>query len=89
MRDFIIAQSALDFLVDLPDASVDLFCIDPPYYKIAKANWDSQWTTPGEYALWLGEHLSLASIKLKPNGSLIMFAGLSEKPKNHCSSATG
>lgn len=76
MKDFIFPQSAKEFLSELPDASVNLFCIDPPYYKIVKEKWDSQWKTPEEYSAWLGELLALASTKLKSNGSLIMFAGL-------------
>jgi len=42
----------LDYLKSLPDESVDMVCVDPPYFKIVKNDWDNQWKTEKEYLEW-------------------------------------
>jgi len=38
--NYIVAADAEKFLTGLKDASVDLFLIDPPYFKIVRDLWD-------------------------------------------------
>ena len=40
--NYVVAADAKDFLTALRDESVDLFLIDPPYYKIVRDLWDHQ-----------------------------------------------
>ena len=44
----------LDYLKSLPDESVDMVCVDPPYFKIVKNDWDNQWKTEKEYLMVQG-----------------------------------
>lgn len=70
---YVQAQQASDFLQSLSDESVDLFCIDPPYYKIVKDSWDNQWRSESHYVDWLVDLFVLARKKVHPKGSLMMF----------------
>ena len=72
----VVAADAEKFLRSLKDASVDLFLIDPPYYKIVRDLWDHQWESPEQYASWLVNLCTLAREKVKPNGSLVMFQAI-------------
>lgn len=69
---------AESFIPTLADDSVDLFLLDPPYYKVVKSKWDHAWATPEAYVEWLVGLYVLAKPKLKAHGSLLSFAGLGE-----------
>jgi site-specific DNA-methyltransferase (adenine-specific) len=75
-KSYVVAADAEKFLRSLKDASVDLFLIDPPYYKIVRDLWDHQWESPEQYATWLIDLCTLAREKVKPNGSLVMFQAI-------------
>ena len=45
----IYLADCLKFLKTMPDKSVDLFILDPPYYKVVSQEWDKQWFTIEEY----------------------------------------
>lgn len=72
----IVHSDAKVFLKGLDDQSVDLFCIDPPYYGIVKDSWDNKWNNIKHYTEWLYDLLFLAKMKVKGNGSLIVFQGI-------------
>jgi site-specific DNA-methyltransferase (adenine-specific) len=74
--NYIVAADAEKFLTGLKDASVDLFLIDPPYFKIVRDLWDHQWESPEVYATWLTNLCTLAREKVKPHGSLVMFQAI-------------
>lgn len=76
MNKFIQATDARNFLSSLPDKSVDLFVVDPPYYGIVTDSWDNQWESPVDYAAWLVDLFYLARKKAKPHGSLLFFGGI-------------
>ena len=57
----------LEFLRSLPDNSVDMVCVDPPYFKIVKNDWDNQWATEEEYLNWCNEWTTECFRVLKPN----------------------
>jgi site-specific DNA-methyltransferase (adenine-specific) len=71
--NYVVAADAEKFLSALRDESIDLFLIDPPYFKIVRDLWDHQWESADAYAAWLVGLCTLARKKLKPTGSLVMF----------------
>jgi site-specific DNA-methyltransferase (adenine-specific) len=73
---YVAAADAREFLTTLGDKSVDLFLIDPPYFRIVKDLWDHQWESAEAYADWLVGLCTLARQKVKPNGSLIVFQAI-------------
>jgi len=76
VTQYVYPLDAGDFLRRLPLESVDLFCIDPPYFGIVKDSWDNQWPTVDAYVAWLVDLLSLARTRVKAGGSLVMFQGI-------------
>lgn len=61
----------MDFLESLPDESVQLICIDPPY-NLELAGWDNY----DNYIEWASQWLDEAYRVLSPNGSLVIFGGI-------------
>ncbi len=74
--NYVVAADAEKFLGALSDESVDLFLIDPPYFKIVRDLWDHQWESAGAYAEWLVGLCALARRKVKPTGSLLIFQAI-------------
>ena len=60
-----------DFLRELPDESVQLICIDPPY-NLELAGWDIY----DDYIEWASKWLDEAYRVLSPNGSMVIFGGM-------------
>lgn len=52
----------------IPDGSVDLFFVDPPYF-ITSIAWDKQWKNTEEYLAWCKTWIEQMYRKLKDNGS--------------------
>ena len=65
---------AEDVLPMLPDASIQLICIDPPYMNVKAESWDRQWATREAYLSWLRNLAKEWQRILTPNGSLYCFA---------------
>lgn len=76
MNNFVKAQKAEEFLYSLPNESVDLFLIDPPYFGIVDDTWDNQWKDETAYVDWLVNLVKLTSNFVKPTGSVLMFGGI-------------
>lgn len=74
--EYVVKARAIDFLSGVPDGSVDLILIDPPYNGVVGDWWDNQWESPRAYEKWLLSHLILAASKLKSTGSLVMFGSV-------------
>jgi len=79
--DTIYNEDCLTGMGRIPDGSVDLVVMDPPYYRVMtedyagnKYDWDKQWETRDEYTEWLGKVFTQCERVLKPNGSLFCFA---------------
>ena len=67
-------MDCLEGMKQLDDNSVQLVIIDPPYYKIKKDDWDTQWKTFKIYLDWI-EHVCIEIKRvLKANGSFYIFA---------------
>lgn len=60
-----------DFLRTLPDESVQLICIDPPY-NLDLAGWDIY----HNYIVWASVWLNEAYRVLSKNGSMVIFGGI-------------
>ena len=61
----------LEIMKQIPDKSVDLVLIDPPY-NIKKAKWDT-WKTVDEYVEFMGKAFIEIQRVLKDNGSFYFF----------------
>jgi adenine-specific DNA-methyltransferase len=66
---------ALEVLAAMPENSVDLIAMDPPYYRVKVEAWDNQWPTVEAYLAWLDEVLLGCWRVLRPAGSLYLFCG--------------
>ena len=60
-----------DFLKQLPDESVQLICIDPPY-NLELAGWDIY----DNYIEWASQWITEAYRVLSKNGSMVIFGGI-------------
>ncbi|HJQ68097.1 MAG TPA: site-specific DNA-methyltransferase [Blastocatellia bacterium] len=63
-------------LKKLPDRSIDLVILDPPYWKVVSEHWDYQWRTESDYAKWCFEWFKEISRVIKLSGSLYLFGYL-------------
>lgn len=72
--DQIFNQDALEGMKLLPDESIDLVIADPPYNLGKDYGNDSDKRESEEFLRWTENWLNLAIAKLKPNGSLYIFA---------------
>lgn len=61
----------LEIMKDIPDKSVNLVLIDPPY-NISKADWD-KWKTVEDYISFMGKVFLEIQRVLKDNGSFYFF----------------
>lgn len=71
--DTIIHSDCIDALKRLPDRSVDMVVLDPPYWKIVNERWDFEWRTKDDYVQWCMEWLPEVARVIKLSGSLYMF----------------
>ncbi len=60
-----------DFLKKIPDNSIQLICIDPPY-NLELAGWDIY----GNYIEWASQWLNEAYRVLSESGSMVIFGGI-------------
>jgi len=60
-------QDCLQFLSGLPDNSVDMILVDPPYFEIVGNHWDNQWQSENHYLDWCFEWSKECFRVLKPN----------------------
>lgn len=72
--DKVFNQDALEAMSLLLDESIDLIVADPPYNLGKDYGNDSDKQESQEFLRWTEEWLNLAISKLKPNGSLYIFA---------------
>ena len=66
-------EDIITYLNRLPDRSVDLFILDPPYYKVVNDKWDNQWFTLEEYINWCDSWLKEVERVAKWSNSLWLF----------------
>jgi len=74
--NYIIHDDVIEGLKTIPDRSVDLVILDPPYWKVVSEKWDYQWRTENDYALWCKTWLDEISRVIKISGSMYIFGYL-------------
>lgn len=67
----LIQGDCLEKMTEIPDKSIDLVLIDPPY-NIKKADWD-KWKTVNAYVEFMGQVFLECQRVLKNNGSFYFF----------------
>ncbi|SEA79673.1 site-specific DNA-methyltransferase (adenine-specific) [Pseudobutyrivibrio sp. ACV-2] len=64
-------EDCYEFLKKVPDNSVQLICVDPPY-NLELAGWDIY----DNYIEWASKWIDEAYRVLSPNGSMVIFGGM-------------
>jgi site-specific DNA-methyltransferase (adenine-specific) len=79
--DIIYNEDCLQGLSKIPNKSIDLIVIDPPYFQVMKSDWkgnkyewDNQWDTLKDYLIWIIKVAEELKRILKDNGSFYIFA---------------
>ena len=66
-------MDCLEGMKEIPDKSIDLAIIDPPYYKVVNEKWDYLWANESEYIQWSLKYLLEIFRVLRIGGSLYLF----------------
>jgi len=74
-RFHVACERAETFLERIPDGSVSLALLDPPYHRHVEEAWDWEHDTVCAYLGWLLTILAETKRVLASNGSLYLFAG--------------
>ena len=77
-------MDVLDYLKTIPDRSMDLIVLDPPYYKVTKNKWDRQWKTMDEYNAWCDQWINECARVAKYSCSVWLFGYLRNIPSLFC-----
>ena len=80
MENNIILGDCIEKLGKIPDESIDLVCIDPPYFNVCKENWD-KFNSEEEYLSWCYKWTEELFRKLKDGGCFYCFGGIGNKNK--------
>lgn len=64
----------LEIMPTLESGSVNLACIDFPYFGVKENEWDNQWNSRNDFLLWIGAVCDEVKRLLAPNGSFYAFA---------------
>ncbi|MGK7955401.1 MAG: site-specific DNA-methyltransferase [Crocosphaera sp.] len=72
----IIQGDCLEILQELPNKSIDLIILDPPYWKVVQQKWDYEWPTEEDYQKWCLQWLPEIARVIKLSGSLYLFGYL-------------
>lgn len=67
----VILSDVFDFLPEIPDESIDLAIIDPPY-NLSKGEWDS-FANDNEFYDFTWRYIKLLSNKIKSTGTVYFF----------------
>ncbi|MGK7331290.1 site-specific DNA-methyltransferase, partial [Salmonella enterica] len=51
----LVHADSLEFIITLPENSIDAIITDPAYYRVKNNAWDNQWSTVAYYLAWLHE----------------------------------
>lgn len=80
-EDKIIQGNALEVLPTIPNESIDLIFVDPPYNIGKNFNGlEDKWSSDEEYLNWCYKWIKLCIDKLKPNGSMYLMAATQNIP---------
>jgi site-specific DNA-methyltransferase (adenine-specific) len=77
----VYCMDCFEMLKKIPNNSIDLVLIDPPYFQVMKVDWkgqkhewDNQWKDIKEYQEWISKLGNEIKRILKDNGSFYIFA---------------
>ena len=70
----LILGDCLEVMPTLESESVNLACIDFPYWGVKDNEWDNQWATRHDFLSWIGSVCDEVKRLLAPNGSFYAFA---------------
>lgn len=73
MKNTILLGDCIEKLKEIPDRSVDLIILDPPYWKVVSEKWDFEWKTKSDYVQWCELWLKEISRVVKLSGSMYLF----------------
>jgi len=62
-----------EFLRTLPDESIDLILIDPPYYNVVDDDWDNQWQSIDDYLAWCEQWMVESLRVMKPTANFYIW----------------
>ena len=77
----IFNEDCIKGLVNVPDSSVDLVCVDPPYSLGKDYGNDSDKQSPEEYLKWTYLWIDAVIPKMKPNASFYIFLSWQFSPE--------
>lgn len=87
-RSHVALARCEDFAASLPDGSVNLLWLDPPYSRVVDEAWDRAWKTEADFLLWLRVAVVREAARvLAPNGSLYLFASAQMGARVECITA--
>lgn len=66
-------DDCLNVLKNIPSNSVQLICIDPPYFLLKNLEWDNQWSSNEEYMEWCKLWFIECHRILKDDGAFYCF----------------
>lgn len=69
----VICGDAVELLSQVPDRSVDLVILDPPYWKVVGEAWDYRWRTESDYRAWCREWFREIERVCKRSASVYLF----------------
>lgn len=76
----LIAGDCLEKMKDIPDDSVDLIIVDPPYFRCSKSDYDYVFSDKNEWISWMLRISNEGFRCLKSGGSFYVFGGIG--PRN-------
>lgn len=86
-RSHIACARVEAFAPTIPDGSVNLLWLDPPYFRVVDEAWDRAWKTEADFLAWLSVVVREAARVLAPNGSLYLFASAQMGARVECIAA--
>ena len=76
LLDKIIKGDCVKELREIPDRTIDLIILDPPYWKVIGEEWDYKWRTKNDYADWCKQWIDELGRVIKLSGSMYLFGYL-------------
>jgi len=66
-------KDILEYFYDVSDKSIDLFILDPPYYRVVGDKWDNQWFTIEDWIAWCDKWITEVNRTSKLSASVWLF----------------
>ncbi len=73
LLNHIAKEDVMTYLDRLPDMSVDMIILDPPYYRVVNEEWDKQWKSIDDYNAWMENIVKKLQRVAKYSSSVWLF----------------